>query len=937
MTRRILATADRRGYYSARGYQTASVLTTHDGYIAPSGSGESLAEYDRSTLQRLSRAFYRNNEIYKGIVDSAVRYTVGSGFQLKCRADDPQAAARVEAAWNTWWKDPEVRHCLDGPALLEMICREEIIAGDSGSILTNKRLVQIVEAEQIAAKTPTDGIRKDAYGAPQGFYVCPYGRGGYIDYAKKAYYAAKSFVFVSNQERPSSLRGIPAAQAAFPMLHRIGDVIDSEAISAQLQARMALAVTRELGPMLGQAESTPDPALEGKDGQADTRFAETGYALIAHLQPGEKVEPIQRSAPSSQFVGSVKFFLRILGLPLGLPLEILLLDWTGSNYSQSRGAIIQAGVNFSRRQQRLWRQALDPIFEWWLANAVRSGEVAAADAPAAEGHSWIAPSFPWLDLGQEADANALMIETGMTTLDQVCHSLNRDRGAVLAGRKREIAEAIGVAKELEAAHGVKVPVGVPGGSQAAADPGRARPAEEQRRQPGTADHRRREMSAIIDYICSTAWALDPAVYERMMEIVFRHAEGARLSAEEVEAATGGRGQAQAQYRIEGGVAVIPVTGIIAKHASQVGGLSQPRGTSTERVGAMLAEALSSDEVRAVLLDIESPGGTVDGIAELSDAIYAARSQKPVWAFVNDSAASAAYFLASQATRVYSTQMARVGSIGIYTALLDVSRWYENAGAKVHLVRTSPLKGAGFQGTHVTPEQISAVQREVDDLFAVFRSHVMRGRGMSEEAFAAVGDASVFVGKEAAAVGLTDGVKSIAEVLAELGASRPARAAAGSQTRKGAHMAEDQVVPQEVDVETVKADAAAQARAAERERLDALCAAFPADKEFALEQYRLGADVAGAKVVRCDALEAKVQALEGEKAELVARVAALETEVKAAKQAASGAEPIAAGDGPGDARQFATLAEAAAFVRERDGLKTDTAATRKAAKEFPGLR
>ncbi|HUX00467.1 MAG TPA: S49 family peptidase [Phycisphaerae bacterium] len=298
--------------------------------------------------------------------------------------------------------------------------------------------------------------------------------------------------------------------------------------------------------------------------------------------------------------------------------------------------------------------------------------------------------------------------------------------------------------------------------------------------------------ALLDCLLQTTWAMEPRTLERLSEVLLRHRDGIRLSAEQIEriAAAGKKTPATKRtYQLDGATAVIAIHGVIEKHATAVADISLGAGTSVDEISAQLHQANADEKVRDILLHIESPGGSVAGIADLADEIYAANAVKPVTAFADDQADSAAYFLGSQASRFYANQSAEVGAIGVYAVLLDSSRAAENAGLKVHVVKAGEFKGAGVRGTHITEDQLAAYQDEIDAHYEMFVAAVARGRGIAIEAARTLGDGRVHIGLRAVEAGLIDGVKTYRQALtsakptARAGGAKGAKAE-GAQTESG---------------------------------------------------------------------------------------------------------------------------------------------------------
>ncbi|HHI78859.1 MAG TPA: S49 family peptidase, partial [Planctomycetes bacterium] len=220
--------------------------------------------------------------------------------------------------------------------------------------------------------------------------------------------------------------------------------------------------------------------------------------------------------------------------------------------------------------------------------------------------------------------------------------------------------------------------------------------------------------AILAYITEAYWAMEPRTLDRMLGIITRHAEGIRLAEEELVAALDGKRQAKnTTYQVVSGNAIIPINGVIAKHASQVGGVSQPRGTSVEAIRKDLRAALEDPTVERIVLSIDSPGGSVSGIAEMADEIFLARQQKPIIAHTEGLMASAAYWLGSQANEVYATKSASVGSIGVYATIADDSRRMKNEGFDLAVLKSGSFKGPDKITGGFGEKQAEKLQEEID--------------------------------------------------------------------------------------------------------------------------------------------------------------------------------------------------------------------------------
>jgi len=203
-----------------------------------------------------------------------------------------------------------------------------------------------------------------------------------------------------------------------------------------------------------------------------------------------------------------------------------------------------------------------------------------------------------------------------------------------------------------------------------------------------------------------------------------------------------------------GVAVITIRGIVGQGMSRIE--KACGNTGTEEIAFELAQAVADPQVVGILLDIDSPGGTVGGIPELADRIAEANQEKPVYVFSSGMICSAAYWLACAATGIFVTRSADVGSIGVYLPWIDSTVALAQEGLSVEIIRNTgaDLKGAGYPGTSLTPEQRTFLQADVDEVAAMFQSHVQDNRpDVSPDAMRG----QSLLAESAQAAGLVDGI------------------------------------------------------------------------------------------------------------------------------------------------------------------------------------
>jgi signal peptide peptidase SppA len=303
-----------------------------------------------------------------------------------------------------------------------------------------------------------------------------------------------------------------------------------------------------------------------------------------------------------------------------------------------------------------------------------------------------------------------------------------------------------------------------------------------------------------------------------------------------------------KYRVRDGTAIVPVVGSLVNRGGWIGANSGM--TSYEGLSAQLREAESDPDVSSILLDIDSPGGEATGMFAVAEQVRLVGQTKPVTAFVNDMAASAAYGIASAANEIVVSPTSVVGSIGVVMTHMDRSRQMERQGVKPTLIYAGRHKVDGNPFGPLSEDVQADLQAEVSRFYDQFVSLVDRGRaGMTEQAIRAT-EARTYIGQDAIERGLADRMASLDEVLNDL--SSTARGAnkrswfGMSKTIEAAPQAEIAGISPEAHAAAVAA-ARAEGAVAERARISAIlrtdaaagrldqALAFALDTELAAEQ------------------------------------------------------------------------------------------------------
>lgn len=213
-----------------------------------------------------------------------------------------------------------------------------------------------------------------------------------------------------------------------------------------------------------------------------------------------------------------------------------------------------------------------------------------------------------------------------------------------------------------------------------------------------------------------------------------------------------------------GVAFIPVTGTLVHRSTSLRPYSGMLGYNA--IAQNFMTALHDDNVRAIVLDCNSPGGEVSGCFDLVDLIYGARGPKPIVAILDDMAYSACYAIASAADTVAVPRTGGVGSVGVIAMHADFSVAIKDAGVKVTIFQYGARKADGSEYFPLSKEARERFQADVDELGKLFVDTVARNRGITAAAVRAT-QATTFMGADGVRVGFADDVMSPAEAFQSL--------------------------------------------------------------------------------------------------------------------------------------------------------------------------
>ncbi len=460
------------GRYNPDGFSVqAATVALENGYPAHYGTSDYNTRYDRDRLVAVSRALAVNNWLYETLFNRWDDYVLGpAGFTLQAKSGSKRANDIIEQEiWPEFTEAPEVTGRLTWRDCESVNLREIGEAGDQLWLKLGRAAgpgadgkLQHIESERIAAQFAhvknddggrvEQGVKLDSLGRPVGYYVADASDLGYVNPASARLVSAANAIYSGGRvKRSSSTRSLPVLTTSMPNMHRVDDILTSEAVAWQVLSRLVFTLKRgshAVSPTFkGGKNSTTDTAQSDTTKATSNLVTDIGMALLFEARLNDEITPIDQNRASHNFEQSLKFFLRVAGAPLGMPLEAILLDWGNTNYSSARAILLQAFLSFRLWQAHLVRTWYSRVYRWQIGRAIAQGRLQwRADILA---HQFNVPGWPWIDEDKEVSAWAKKLDRCISTQAQAMNTMGLDLEEQRDERKQELKDAWAAALEIE--------------------------------------------------------------------------------------------------------------------------------------------------------------------------------------------------------------------------------------------------------------------------------------------------------------------------------------------------------------------------------------------------------------------------------------------------------------------------------------------------------
>lgn len=454
---------------SFRAYKGAQHDRLRSSWIPGGGSADETLLPELADIRERSRDLNRNDAHASGITGTMTTNVVGSGIRPQSRIDkeslgisDKQAGdiqKQIEKIWKRWIPYADAGERMDFYEIQQLIDRQILENGEA--IIIPRMLkdrnrpysfaLQVVESDRLDSppgkrndKSVRSGVKIGQNGEPLAYYIQKTHPGDYryskswerdfMEIPAKDRFGRKNIFHLYHVMRSGQMRGVPFFAPVLNYFKDLSEYAEAELVAARIAACFSLFITSEASMDL-QANTLYDKNAAGQ------LLENLEPGMIRHLMPGEQITSFNPQRPGATFEPFVERILRAISTALGLPYELVAKDFSKTNYSSARAALLEARRYFKVRQEWLARKLCQPIWEMVLEEAYLRGELPVDSFYENRrywcGATWIAPGWEWVDPLKEAKAAEVGLKNGIVTYSDLYSAEGKDWEESFEQRKRE--------------------------------------------------------------------------------------------------------------------------------------------------------------------------------------------------------------------------------------------------------------------------------------------------------------------------------------------------------------------------------------------------------------------------------------------------------------------------------------------------------------------
>lgn len=393
-------------------------------------------EFEFWQLREYARDMDRNDVVVQAMLDRVLDNIVGDGYLYDPKTGDDGLDDELWDRWDDWSTSKlnvDLAKKFDFNGLERIGLRTTIVEGDCFLVPQRDLTLQFLEGDR-AASPPT--YNDDVV---HGVEVNPFTEEPISYYFKKAAARQRKLMMrrvptslkseevfnvkarrsdgtpnvlhIFDASRYTQNRGVTWFKSIFDVMGMFEDINFARLVQQQMVACVAMFITRERDYQWGNRDT------QNREDGTEEVFEEMHPGLVARLRPGEKVEGFNPNVPNPDYLPFVRMILRMIGMALGLPLELVLFDTTDTTFHGYRGAVDQARVGFRRRQKwletALHRPLMQILLKAWTPDL---GILSAKTRRKLFKHVWRKPAWPYIDPKVDAEADRIRLRNGLTSM-----------------------------------------------------------------------------------------------------------------------------------------------------------------------------------------------------------------------------------------------------------------------------------------------------------------------------------------------------------------------------------------------------------------------------------------------------------------------------------------------------------------------------------------
>lgn len=433
-----------------RGYDAGSNDRTNAGWRVVNSSAENVNRTYRDIIRARSQDLERNSDILESVLLAFERNVVGTGFRLQAKTHDENLNIQIEEAFKEWSRPKycDVTQQQSFAEICQMLIRRKRV---DGAILVVKRYLkndfipctlQTYEVDDLditrmsGTNRVLGGIEYNEYNRPVSYYFKKYDAFGNWS-GKSERVEAEQVIFMYKKKRPSQIREMSELSTTLPRIRDMNQYMEAVSVKERVAALLAVMIKRAM-PQVGTIGR--GATNTGKSVEYEGKTLTPG--MMMELNPGDDVSVVQPPAQGSGAADFIRLQQRLTGSAQGISYEVTARDMSQVNYSSARQGLLEDRSTYQMEQQSFQDHFLKEVYEEFLEAAVLAGVIRIPDfftnKKAYLKHEWIAPGMKWIDPKKEADANKTMLDSSLTTLEEIAASTGKDWREIVDQRAVEI-------------------------------------------------------------------------------------------------------------------------------------------------------------------------------------------------------------------------------------------------------------------------------------------------------------------------------------------------------------------------------------------------------------------------------------------------------------------------------------------------------------------